>query len=90
VDFVAVHPDASQWGHAMANETPHAHHLCLSQHQRDTIATVCCRQDLHCAESCRPFELFANENCELWNEAKMNVTFERGLAQDLLVQSSLC
>jgi len=35
---------------------------------------------LHCAKSCRPFELFANENYELWNEAKMNVTFERGSA----------
>jgi len=30
---------------------------------------------LHCAKSHMPFELFANENCELWNEAKMNVTF---------------
>jgi len=33
---------------------------------------------LHCAKSCRPFELFANENCELQNEAKMNAMFERG------------
>ena len=37
---------------------------------------------LHCAKSCRPIELFANENCKLWNEAEMNATFERGSAQD--------
>jgi len=37
---------------------------------------------LHCAKSCRPFELFANENCKLQNEAKMNAMFERGSAQD--------
>jgi len=36
----------------------------------------------HCAKSCRPFELFANENCKLQNEAKMNVMFERGSARD--------
>jgi len=35
---------------------------------------------LHCAKSCRPFELFVNENHKLQNEAKMNVTFERGSA----------
>jgi len=45
---------------------------------------------LHCAKSHKPFELFANENYELQNEAKVNVTFERGSAQDLSVQSSLC
>jgi len=28
-----------------------------------------------------PFELFANENCEFQNEAKMNAIFERGSAQ---------
>ena len=38
--------------------------------------------NMHCAKSHRPFELFANENCELWNEAKMNATFERGSTQD--------
>jgi len=37
---------------------------------------------MDCAESCRPFELFANENCKLQNEAKMNVRFEKGSAQD--------
>jgi len=37
---------------------------------------------VHCAKSHRPFELFANVNCKLWNEAKMNVTFERGSARD--------
>ena len=37
---------------------------------------------LHHAKSCRPFELFANENHKLWNEAKMNATFERGSARD--------
>jgi len=45
---------------------------------------------MHCAESCRPFELFANENCKLQNEAKMNATFERGSARDPSAQSSLC
>jgi len=45
---------------------------------------------MHCAKSCRPFELFANENHELQNEAEMNVTFERGSAQDPSAQSSLC
>jgi len=37
---------------------------------------------MHCAESHRPFELFANENYELQKEAKMNATFERGSARD--------
>jgi len=37
---------------------------------------------MHYAKSYRPFELFVNENCKLWNEAKMNVMFERGSAQD--------
>jgi len=37
---------------------------------------------MHCTKSCRPFELFANENHELQNKAKMNVTFERGSARD--------
>jgi len=37
---------------------------------------------MHCAKSHRPFESFANVNCKLWNEAKMNATFERGSAQD--------
>jgi len=37
---------------------------------------------MHCAKSYMPFELFANENCELQNEAKMNVTFERGSARE--------
>jgi len=37
---------------------------------------------MHCAKSHRPFELFVNENCKLQNEAKMNVTFERGSARD--------
>jgi len=45
---------------------------------------------LHHAKSHRPFELFANENCKLQNEAKMNATFERGSAQDLSAWSSLC
>jgi len=45
---------------------------------------------MHCAKSCRPFELFVNENHKLWNEAKTHVTFERGSAQDPSVQSSLC
>ena len=40
-------------------------------------------QQLHHAKSYRPFELFVNENFKLRNEAKMNVTFERGSAQDL-------
>jgi len=31
-----------------------------------------------------------NENCKLWNKAKMNVTFERGSARDPSAQSSLC
>jgi len=44
---------------------------------------------MHCAKSHRGFELFGNENCELQNEAKMNVTFERGSAQDPSTQSSL-
>jgi len=50
----------------------------------------CCNQSVahhqksvvRCAESHGPFELFASENCEPWNEAKMNVTFERGSARD--------
>jgi len=37
---------------------------------------------VRCAKSCRPFELFANENCKLWSEAKMNAMFERGSARD--------
>jgi len=37
---------------------------------------------LHHAKSYRPFELFVNENYKLWNEAKMNVMFERGSARD--------
>jgi len=37
---------------------------------------------VHSAKSYRPFELLANENCKLWNEAKMNATFERGSARD--------
>jgi len=37
---------------------------------------------VHCAESCRPFELFANENCKLQIEAKMNAMFERGSTRD--------
>jgi len=37
---------------------------------------------VHCAKSYRPFELFVDENCKLQNEAKMNVTFERGSARD--------
>jgi len=37
---------------------------------------------MHCAKSHRPFELFANENHKLWNEAEMNATFERGSARD--------
>jgi len=45
---------------------------------------------MHCAESYRPSELFVNENYKLWNEAKMNATFERGSARDTSVQSSLC
>jgi len=45
---------------------------------------------MHCAESHGPFELFANENCKLWNEAKMNAMFERGSARDPSAQSSLC
>jgi len=44
---------------------------------------------MHCVKSCRPFELFVNEHCELQNEAKMNVTFERGSAWDPSAQSSL-
>jgi len=39
-----------------------------------------CQFFMHCAKSHRPFELFANEKCKLQNEAKMNVTFERGSA----------
>jgi len=31
---------------------------------------------MHCAKSYRPFGLFVNENFKLWNEAKMNATFE--------------
>jgi len=45
---------------------------------------------MHCAKSHRPFELFANENHKLQNEAKMNVTFERGSVQEPSAQSSLC
>jgi len=37
---------------------------------------------MHYAKSYRPFELFVNENYKLQNEAKMNVTFERGSARD--------
>jgi len=37
---------------------------------------------VHCTESHMPFELFANENCKLQNEAKVNATFERGSAGD--------
>jgi len=37
---------------------------------------------MHCAKSHMPFELFANENYMLQNEAKMNVMFERGSARD--------
>jgi len=44
---------------------------------------------VHCAKSYRPFELFVNENYKLQNEAKMNVIFERGVAQDPLAWSSL-
>ena len=32
--------------------------------------------EMRCATSYRPFELFVNENYELWNKAKMNVMFE--------------
>jgi len=39
-------------------------------------------RQLHCAKTYRPFELFANENHKLWNEAKMNAMFERGSSQD--------
>jgi len=45
---------------------------------------------VHSAKSYRPFELFVNENYKLWNEAKMNVMFERGSVWDTLAQSSLC
>jgi len=44
---------------------------------------------LHCAKSHRPFELFANENYKLQNEAKMNVMFERGSARDASAVLSL-
>jgi len=50
-----------------------------------TIPTIChnkCSMNLHCAKSYMPFELFANENHKLQNEAKMNVTFERGSDRD--------
>jgi len=43
----------------------------------------------HCAKSHRPFELFVKENCELWNEAKMNVTIETSSARDASAQPSL-
>jgi len=33
---------------------------------------------MHHAESCGPFDLLANANHKLQNEAKMNVMFERG------------
>jgi len=46
--------------------------------------------ELHHAKSHRPFELFVNENHKLWNEAKMNVMFERGSARDASAKSSLC
>jgi len=39
---------------------------------------------MHYAKSYRPFELFVNKNYKLKNEAKMNVIFERGSAQDPL------
>jgi len=40
---------------------------------------------MHCFGNCTArIELFVNENYKLWNEAKMNVMFERGSAQDLL------
>jgi len=54
------------------------------------VAAVVATPKMHCTKSHRPFELFVNENCKLWNEAEMNVTFERGSAQDPLAQSSLC
>ena len=37
---------------------------------------------VHCVKSYMRFELFVNENYKLQNEAKMNVTFERGSARD--------
>jgi len=40
--------------------------------------TSCQLFQVHCAES----QLFANENCKLQNEAKMNATFGRGSARD--------
>jgi len=46
------------------------------------LLNFCMPLVVHCAKSYRPFELFANENCKLQNEAKMNATFERGSAQD--------
>jgi len=55
----------------------------------DSQTGLNCNQ-VHCTKRCRPFELFAKENCKLQNEAKMNVTFERGSARDTSAQSSLC
>jgi len=52
-----------------------------------SIAFVCIlvlSSVLHQAKSYMPFELFANENHKLYNEAKINVIFERGSAQDPL------
>jgi len=37
---------------------------------------------MHYAKSYRPLELFVKVNYKLYNEAKKNVTFDRGSAQD--------
>jgi len=47
-----------------------------------TLIGLPCLMMLHCTKSYRPFELFVNANCELWNEVKMNATFKRGSARD--------
>mgnify|MGYP007080397741 CR=1 FL=1 len=45
---------------------------------------------VHCAKSCRPFELFANVNCKLWNEAKNECNIWERFSSRSSAQSSLC
>jgi len=44
------------------------------------LLSLLTKTKMHYGKSYRPFELSVNENYKLWNEAKMNATFERGSA----------
>jgi len=82
-DVLCLH--SSMRHHDMLIIASHANTCCAGLPFFFFIADI-----LHCAKSYRPFELFANENCKLQNEAKMNVVFERDSARDTSAQSSLC